>query len=501
MADEENWEEEMEDEEELDLPSAEVVTKYKEAAKIVNEALELVVRECKPDVKIVELCEKGDSYIIGRAGNMYNHVENGVAFPTCVSLNNTVGNVSPLCFDDRVLNPHDIVKIEMGCHIDGFIAVVAHTHVVTDRAITGRAADVISAANTAAEVALRLVRPGKKNKDVTDAIQKVVAAYNCKIVEGVNSHQLKQFMIHGKKVIDGVANSDKRAKDIEFEENEVYAVDIVTSTGEGKPGLHDEEVATIYESNLWKQKFKTNPKKLDYIDSAIRSEISKIRSMPFTARAVAEKLGGLFPDWRLRHRSNLVMNYSRMAAFNEELEPYHVLHEKSGDYVARIKFTVLLMPEGSDRITSHTLQKLQPTKVIVDDPEIKEWLALGTKTTEKEIKEREEKSTIISNGKYSSWLESTCHISSRKKAGMGMASFMDLPHPLALLDQERYSSEIQFPAPLMESWKAFTEHSGSLGDKPLGECADDVGAPPDCAKAEDAAADAEDEAEPVDETF
>lgn len=50
----------------------------------------------------------------------------------------------------------------MGCHIDGFIAVVAHTHVLQEGPLTGRAADAIAAANTAAEVALRLVRPGKK---------------------------------------------------------------------------------------------------------------------------------------------------------------------------------------------------------------------------------------------------------------------------------------------------------------------------------------------------
>lgn len=50
----------------------------------------------------------------------------------------------------------------MGCHIDGFIAVVAHTHVLQEGPITGRAADVIAASNTAADVALRLVRPGKK---------------------------------------------------------------------------------------------------------------------------------------------------------------------------------------------------------------------------------------------------------------------------------------------------------------------------------------------------
>lgn len=50
----------------------------------------------------------------------------------------------------------------MGCHIDGFIAVVAHTHVLQGGPVTGRTGDVIAAANTAAEVALRLVRPGRK---------------------------------------------------------------------------------------------------------------------------------------------------------------------------------------------------------------------------------------------------------------------------------------------------------------------------------------------------
>lgn len=55
----------------------------------------------------------------------------------------------------------------------------------------------------------------------------------------------------------------------------------------------------------------------------------------------------------------------------------------AGDLVAHIKFTVLLMPNGSDRITSHPLQELQPTKSIDNDPEIKTWLALGIKTKKK----------------------------------------------------------------------------------------------------------------------
>ncbi|XP_062166541.1 ERBB-3 BINDING PROTEIN 1-like [Alnus glutinosa] len=78
---------------------------------------------------------------------------------------------------------------------------------------------------------------------------------------------------------------------------------------------------------------------------------------------------------------------------HELLQPYPVLHEKPGDYVAHTKFTVLLMPNGSDRVTSHPLQELQPTKTI-DDPEIEAWLALGTKTKKKVKKgDKAEKST------------------------------------------------------------------------------------------------------------
>jgi hypothetical protein len=51
---------------------------------------------------------------------------------------------------------------DLAYHIDGFIVVVAHIHVLQEGLVTRCAGDVISAANTFAEVALKLVRPGKK---------------------------------------------------------------------------------------------------------------------------------------------------------------------------------------------------------------------------------------------------------------------------------------------------------------------------------------------------
>ncbi|MCD7464094.1 ERBB-3 BINDING PROTEIN 1 [Datura stramonium] len=321
------------EERELDLTSPEVVTKYKSAAEIVNKALQLVLSECKPKAKIVDLCEKGDAFIKEQTGNMYKNVkkkiERGVAFPTCISVNNTVCHFSPLSSDETVLEEGDILKIFLS---GNFFHMSNYVH--------GR------------------------NSDVTEAIQKVAAAYDCKIVEGVLSHQMKQFVIDGNKVVLSVSNPDTRVDEAEFEENEVYSIDIVTSTGDGKPKLLDEKQTTIYKRAVDKS-YNLKMKASRFIFSEISQ---KFPIMPFTARDLEEK----------RARLGLVECVN-----HELLQPYPVLHEKPGDLVAHIKFTVLLMPNGSDRVTSHALQELKPTKTTENEPEIKAWLALPVKSKKK----------------------------------------------------------------------------------------------------------------------
>lgn len=79
------------------------------------------------------------------------------------------------------------MKLHLGAHIDGFASVAAETLVVGATAedpVTGRKADAIKAAWHAAEAAMRLVKVGNKNWAVTDAVNKVTAAWDCKAVEG-----------------------------------------------------------------------------------------------------------------------------------------------------------------------------------------------------------------------------------------------------------------------------------------------------------------------------
>ena len=125
-------------------------------------------------------------------------------------------------------------------------------------------------------------------------------------MEGVLSHQLKQFVIDGNKVVLSVANADTKVDDAEFEENEVYAIDIVASTGEGKviidfgctvlfllpyfltflvncdlqPKLLDEKQTTIYKRAVDKN-YHLKMKASRFIFSEISQ---KFPIMPFTAR-------------------------------------------------------------------------------------------------------------------------------------------------------------------------------------------------------------------------
>ena len=56
----------------------------------------------------------------------------GIAFPTSLSINEQCGNFSPLKSESRILKEGDLVKVDLGVHIDGFIAIAGHSIVVGD---------------------------------------------------------------------------------------------------------------------------------------------------------------------------------------------------------------------------------------------------------------------------------------------------------------------------------------------------------------------------------
>ena len=114
------------------LEQTSVLTKYKSAAEIANKALAYVASLCVPDARVYDICVAGDTFLEEQCAGVYAKskpaVEKGIAFPTCVSANECVCHCSPASADAGLtLSEGDLVKIDLGCHIDGWIAVCAHS--------------------------------------------------------------------------------------------------------------------------------------------------------------------------------------------------------------------------------------------------------------------------------------------------------------------------------------------------------------------------------------
>jgi hypothetical protein len=103
--------------------------------------------------------------------------------------------------------------------------------------------------------------------------------------------------------------------------------------------------------------------------------------MPFTLRALVESVDN--KDLAKQMRLGLVECLN-----HQLLHPYPVLHEKTGELVAQVKGTVLLMPNGSDLVTKAPAQALQSEKKC-EDAEILALLATSIKTNKKKNKKKE----------------------------------------------------------------------------------------------------------------
>jgi len=278
------------------LEEPEVVTKYKTGGEMASRILQQVEAACKVGAKTIDVCKLGDALILAEVEKVYkgkkdeegNPLKKGIAFPTCVSVNNCVCHNSPIDSDKEIIIAEgDLIKLDLAVHLDGFIAPVAKTFVVGGGEITGRKADVMAAANLAAEVALRMCRPGNKTYAITAAIDKIAKAFNCTAFEGMLSHQLVKDKIDGgdKTIIQAPNPEQKKSHgDKEIAVNEVYAIDILISSGEGKPKEGPDVRTTVYKKTdlIYQLKMKSS--------RAFFSEMNKEHgSMPFSLRSFKDE--------------------------------------------------------------------------------------------------------------------------------------------------------------------------------------------------------------------
>ncbi|KAJ3360480.1 Proliferation-associated protein 2G4 [Allomyces javanicus] len=240
-----------------------VMAKYRLAGDICNGVMRELLSFVKPGMAAADLCKIGDDLVASKcAGAGYKSVKKGLALPTCININNTVQHYAPRAptgSDDdtttaplTVLKDGDLVKVELGVHIDGYACITGHTTVLAtdpETPTTGPMADVITAAHFAAETAWRMIRPGQSSTAVVDTIRKIALAYGCAPVRGTFSARIHRGLPGDEngahRLFNAPADPDPDADPIiiedapeqadpsaafEFSVNEVYDMAIYLST-------------------------------------------------------------------------------------------------------------------------------------------------------------------------------------------------------------------------------------------------------------------------------
>jgi curved DNA binding protein len=270
-------------------------------------------------------------------------LEKGVAFPTCVSSGDLVCHLSPVsAAESSKLVGGQLCRVDLGVHFDGFCAVVADTVVVVGggdgaaaaaaAAAGGAQADVVAAAHAAAEVALRLIKPGNTNTQVTAAISAIAEAFDVTPLQGVLTHQLKQFVIDGNKIVLQREDAEAKQDEVTFEMYESYAVDICFTTNKtGKPT--ESGARTTVFKRLVDEHYRLKLKSSRWLLNTVSEQFA---TFPFTLRALGDEK---------QARAGVVE-----CTTHNLLHTYPVLEDK-GAQVAHFKFTVLLLPGGTLKLT------------------------------------------------------------------------------------------------------------------------------------------------------
>jgi methionine aminopeptidase len=107
------------------------------------------------------------------------------------------------------------------------------------------------AAQTACDVVLRMLKSETTtNFDVTDTVASIASDFTCKPVENMLSHAIQRNKLDGEKaiILNPTETSRKDTEECKFADGDAWCIDILISTGEGKPKT-GETRTSIYKRN------------------------------------------------------------------------------------------------------------------------------------------------------------------------------------------------------------------------------------------------------------
>lgn len=155
----------------------------KRAGRLVARTLDVMERMVAPGVTTAELDRAAEAFAVAEGGRSAPRLTYSFPGFTCISLNEQVVHGVP---GPRVIQPGDIVKIDVTLELDGFLADSARSVLVPP--VSNEVAALKAAAVEAFEAGHAAAAVGQRVRDVGAAVGAVAAAHGLRVLRQLSGH-------------------------------------------------------------------------------------------------------------------------------------------------------------------------------------------------------------------------------------------------------------------------------------------------------------------------
>jgi len=295
----------------------EELEKFRAAGRIASEVRRWVEGRVKAGMRVIDLCEEVEREIRARRGEP--------AFPCNVDINEVGAHYTSPPGDELTIPEESIVKVDIGVHVDGYVADTA-----TTIALSSAYSFMKEAVEEALNQALKVLSPGVKVSEIGLTIQRTIEGMGLKPIRNLTGHSVGRYLVHTGKHIPNVGSLNGAR----IEVGEIYAVEPFATLREGGGMVVNGPCGNIYRVSKRKLPKEAEARRLmEYI-------LERFKTLPFTPRWLV----GL----------DIVSNplkVFRMLVEKRFISCYPMLIEKNLKPVVQAEHTVLVLKDGVEVLT------------------------------------------------------------------------------------------------------------------------------------------------------
>ncbi len=289
-----------------------VPEQYRRAGRITNDVRTLVKSFVKPGVGYLETCVYVEKEIAARGGRP--------AFPTGIGVGDVTAHYAPQGDDRLTFKEDDLIKVDFGVHIDGYVTDTAAT--VT---FNPGYRDLLDATESALEVAIGAAKRETRTGEIGRLVYREASQRGFRTIENLTGHTLDRYVVHAGKSIPNIYVPGMQS----LKRGDVFAIEPFLTPKSAAGYVVDGPAQTIFSVVVRKR---TGARELDEFADAIWNER---KTLPFTPRWYSERFGVAKVNEMLKQlvKKRLVRSYPTLV-------------EASGNPVAQFEHTMALDEDG-----------------------------------------------------------------------------------------------------------------------------------------------------------